>query len=79
MNKQEILKINIDARIQEIEHYQINIDNYTMALEVMNDLPTVEREELARFAEQISNLLVSETFEQKKAKIMLTVLQKQVE
>ena len=31
--REEILRINYDARIQEVMHYQINIDNYTLALE----------------------------------------------
>ena len=77
--REEILKSSLDARIQEVMHYQINIDNYTIALEEIDNLPPNERAELSAFAEQLRTLLTGEKLEQKKARIMLSALKRQVE
>lgn len=77
--REEILAMSLDARIQEVMHYQINIDNYSLALEEISNLPADERVEMAKFADQLRELLASEKLEQKKAKIMLAVIQRQVE
>jgi len=76
--REEILKTSLDARIQEVMHYQINIDNYTLALEEISKLPPDERHELSAFTEQLYTLFASEKIEQKKAKIMLAVIKQQV-
>lgn len=76
--REEILAASLDARIQEVMHYQINIDNYAIALEEIGNLPPDERAELSAFSEQLRTLLTSEKLEQKKAKIMLAVIQKQL-
>ena len=76
--REEILKTSLDARIQEVMHYQINIDNYTLALEQISKLPPDERLELSAFTEQLNTLFASEKLEQKKAKIMLAVIKQQV-
>jgi hypothetical protein len=76
--REEILAATTDARIQEVMHYQINIDNYAIALEEIAQMSPDERNELSDFAEQLRSLLKSEKLEQKKAKLMLTVLQKQL-
>jgi hypothetical protein len=76
--REEILKASLDARIQEVMHYQINIDNYTLALEKISKLPLDELHELSTFVEQLNILLASEKIEQKKAKIMLAVIKQQV-
>lgn len=76
--REEILSMALDARIQEVMHYQINIDNYTLALQVIANLPYSEREELSAFETQLQELLASEKLEQKKAKIMLSVIESQV-
>ena len=76
--REEILAASLDARIQEVMHYQINIDNYAIALEEIGNLPPDERAELSAFTEQLRTLLTSEKLEQKKAKIMLAVIQKQL-
>lgn len=76
--REEILKASLDARVQEVMHYQINIDNYCIALEEISNLPNNERAMLLGFADQLRALLSSERLEQKKAQIMLSVLQKQV-
>jgi len=77
--REEILRINLDARVQEVMHYQINIDNYTLALENIASMNADERAELSGFADQLRGLLASEKLEQKKAKVMLAVLQQQLE
>lgn len=79
MNKKEILISALDARQAEVMHYQINIDNYTLALAEIRNLPEGEQEELRAFSDQLSGLLASERLEQKKARIMLAVIQQQLE
>ena len=76
--REEIISGALEARVQEIMHYQINIDNYTLALQEISTLPINEQVELTAFVEQLTSLLASEKLEQKKAKIMLSVMQKQV-
>ena len=76
--REEILKSSLDARIQEVMHYQINIDNYRIALEEISKMSDDDRAMLSGFSDQLRTLMASEKLEQKKAQIMLTVLQKQV-
>lgn len=78
MTREEILEISLKAREQEVMHYQINIDNYTIALDEISKMPPDERAEMATFANQLAELLASEKLEQKKAKIMLAVVQRQI-
>jgi hypothetical protein len=77
--REEILASALEAREQEIMHYQINIDNYTLALDEISQLSVDEKAELSAFAEQLRTLLTSEKLEQKKAKIMYSVVKKQVD
>jgi L-rhamnose mutarotase len=76
--REDILKAALDGREQEIMHYQINIDNYSIALQEIGKLSPSEQLELKDFSEQLRSLLASEILEQKKAKIMLSVLKAQV-
>jgi hypothetical protein len=76
--REEILKSSLDARVQEVMHYQINVDNYRIALEEISKMPDDERAVLSGFSDRLRTLMASETLEQKKAQVMLTVLQKQV-
>ena len=76
--REEILQTNFDARKQEVMHYQINIDNYTLALANIAAMAADERSELLVFAEQLTGLLASERMEQKKARVMLEVLRQQL-
>jgi hypothetical protein len=78
MTKNEILSQALEARVQEVINYQINIDNYTIALKKIAELSTEEQQELSAFAEQLRGLLVSEILEQRKAKIMLSVIEEQL-
>jgi hypothetical protein len=77
--REEILKSSLDARIQEVMHYQINIDNYRIALDEISKMSDDDRAMLSGFADQLRTLMSSEKLEQKKAQIMLTVLKQQVE
>jgi len=76
--REEILASALEAREQEVMHYQINIDNYTLALEEISQLSVEEKAELSAFSDQLRTLLASEKLEQKKAKIMLSIIRKQV-
>jgi hypothetical protein len=77
--REEILAAALEGREQEVMTYQINIDNYSIALEHISELAADERAELSGFTEQLRTLLASEKLEQKKAKIMLGVLKQQLE
>jgi hypothetical protein len=76
--REEILAVNLEAREQEVMHYQINIDNYTLALDNIASMNSLDRAELSGFVDQLTGLLASERLEQKKAKVMLAVLRSQV-
>ena len=76
--REEILAMSLEARVAEVMNYQINIDNYAIALEEIGNLPPDERSELSAFTDQLRTLLTSEKLEQKKSKIMLSVIKKQV-
>lgn len=74
MNKKEILTQALQARIEEVEQYQINIDNFKRAIAKASADPS-----LTEFVAQLSDLLQSSEYEQKKAKVMLEVVQEQLE
>jgi hypothetical protein len=74
MDKKQILTDALSQREQEILGYQINIDNYKLAIEMAKEDP-----DLADFSQNLHNLLASSILEQKKAKIMYEVIKKQVE
>lgn len=72
--RKEILTAALDARIKEVTEYQVNIDNYRLAIERIGD-----DEELQPFKQQIQTLLASSRLEQRKAQIMLDVIRSQTE
>lgn len=72
------LELARTIRQQEIEDYQINIDNYTLAIGVIDALPESEQAEQAEFRKQLENLLASEKREQAKSKIMALALEAQI-
>lgn len=78
MNKIEILTQAVSAREQEVVGYQINIDNYTLAIDHIDSMASDDRAELQEFREQLRVLLQSEILEQKKANVMLFVIKQQV-
>lgn len=74
MNKKDVLRQAMNARIEEVAGYQLNIDNYKLAI------PLAEADsDLSGFAEQLKSLLATEIVEQKKALIMLRVIEMQLE
>jgi len=74
MTKNEILTDALTQRQDEVLGYQINIDNYRIAIDLAKKDP-----ELTAFVQQLQELLNSSIFEQKKASIMLQVIQQQLE
>ncbi len=76
MTKLEILKPALEARENDILGYQINIDNYTLAIakmEAEND------PDLFDFCKSLKELLKTEKLEQKKSKIIYDVIKQQLE
>jgi hypothetical protein len=74
MDKKQILTDALQQRDVEILGYQINIDNYKLAIDLAKKDPDLES-----FTENLHNLLESSILEQKKAKIMYEVIKKQLE
>lgn len=72
--KKEILNIAFDARIKEVTEYQVNIDNFRLAIAKIGD-----DSDLQSFKENLQNLLASSILEQRKAQIMLDVIRSQLE
>lgn len=77
---EERIKILTDAyehRQREVMHHQINIDNYTLALEEIAEKHP-EDEAMAEFANRLRDLLASSIIEQAKEVIMRDVMAKQL-
>lgn len=72
--QKEILTNALDARIREVTEYQVNIDNFRLAIELIGD-----DHELQQFKQQLQELLSSSLLEQRKAQIMLDVIKGQLE
>lgn len=70
----EILKAALEQREREVVEYQVNIDNYRLAIDHIG-----EDEDLQEFKGHIRNLLQSSIVEQKKAKVILDVIKQQLE
>lgn len=77
-NKNEILSESLKARENDIEMYQINIDNYRAAL---SDIETnhADDKDMQVFAEQLRGLLQSSIVEQRKEQIMLNAIKSNLE
>ena len=65
----ELLQSALDGREREVIEYQVNIDNFRLAIERVGD-----DEDLQAFKEHLRNLLYSSLIEHKKASIMLSVV-----
>ena len=77
---EERIKILTDAyehRQREVMHHQINIDNYTLALEEIAEKHP-EDEVMADFAARLRDLLASSIIEQAKEVILRDVMAKQL-
>lgn len=78
MKKIEILKTALESRNDEIDNYQINIDNYTRAISKIND-SFREMPEIIAFRDNLQHLLNSSKIEQLKAIIIRDVIKEQLE
>jgi len=76
MTKHKILTQALEARQQEIMGYQINIDNYALAIAHIKESGDTD---LAEFGEKLKASLVTEKLEQKKAMVIGFVIQQQLE
>jgi hypothetical protein len=72
--KIEILTSALEGRKKEVTEYQVNIDNFRLAIEEIGD-----DEQLQEFKQQLEGLLASSILEQRKAAVMLKVIQSQLE
>lgn len=72
--QQEILTSALDAREKELIEYQVNIDNYTLAIARIAD----DDVELQPFKEQLQALLTSSLLEQRKSKLIRDVIAEQL-
>jgi transcriptional regulator CtsR len=72
--QKEILTAALDARIKEVTEYQVNIDNFRLAIKRIGD-----DAEMQEFKQQLEGLLASSLLEQRKAKLMLEVIKSQLE
>jgi muramoyltetrapeptide carboxypeptidase LdcA involved in peptidoglycan recycling len=70
----EILTSALETRTKEVTEYQVNITNFSLAIERIGDDP-----ELQDFKANLEALLASSLLEQRKAQIMLDVVQSQLE
>ncbi len=70
----QLLKDALDARMREVTEYQVNIDNFRLAIDRVGADP-----DLKDFKEQLRGLLMTNMIEQKKAKVMLGVIKSQLE
>jgi hypothetical protein len=73
--KKQILESALDQRQQEVLGYQINIDNYRLAIEYID---ADGDPDLDDFREQLNSLLATEMLEQKKAKVILAIIEQQL-
>ena len=78
MDKQAILKSALSAREDEVLGYQINIDNYTLAIAEI-DTNYADDAAIQEFRARLADLLTSSIIEQRKEIIMRDVIARQVE
>jgi hypothetical protein len=71
----QILKDNLAARQREVMHYQINIDNYRLAIK---KIESENLDILAEFANNLKELLNSSIKEQAKEKLLAEVIAEQL-
>ena len=72
--QREILTGALEGREKELIEYQVNIDNYRLAIAKISD----DDEELLPFREQLQNLLSSSLLEQRKSTIIRDVIAEQL-
>jgi hypothetical protein len=72
--RKELLASALEARVKEVTEYQLNVDNYRLAIARIGNDP-----DLQEFKDRLQHLLQSSVLEQKKAQLMLDVIKSQVE
>lgn len=77
MNKLEILKRALSEREEEVLNYQINIDNYSLAIAKIAK-QHADKPGMSEFSANLSNLLESSKTEQLKAIIIRDVIADQL-
>lgn len=79
LSKEQVLIDAIIARQNEILVYQINIDNYAAMLEAADDEDDPDiAASMPEHRDRIAQLLKSEKLEQKKSRMVLAQLEKQL-
>ena len=61
-------------RTQEVADYQFNIDNFEVAIQVIDDMPEEERAHHAEYRNELVQRLAAEKFQQGRAKVILQAL-----
>lgn len=82
MDKKETLTHALAARVDEVSHYQINIDNYKHAIDKIDNRYTGESnldKAMQEFRKTLQELHDSSVIEREKARIMLEVIQEQLD
>jgi len=74
----DILTASAEGREREVMHYQINIDNYRLAIAEIETNHSDDKA-LVAFAGNMRELLASSIIEQSKEKILLKVIRNQLE
>ena len=77
MNKLQTLQSALEPRNDEILNYQINIDNYTRAVDKINT-EYADNPAMVEFRDRLSNMLESNKIEQLKAIIIRDVIADQI-
>ena len=78
MNTKQTLTEALSGRVEEVALYQLNIDNYRLAIAHIDAMSETDRVELADFKNELSARLVTELHQQKRALVMLAVIEQQV-
>lgn len=71
--KNEILTSTLESRKKEITEYQVNIDNFTLAIEEIGDDPLMQD-----FKAHLQKLLTENRAEQRKCQIFYDVVNRQL-
>lgn len=77
MNKTELLKTNLTARIDEVQNYQINIDNFERSIKKIEEKYS-DNEKMIEFKNHLIKLLEENKTEQLKAIIIKDVIEDQL-
>lgn len=75
--KYTILRGAAQSRLMEVMNYQINIDNFRLAIEKIEKEHT-DKPHLVAFAGHLRNLMQSNIEEQDKERVMLEVIEQQL-